>query len=80
MVNFNKTPLGETGCLGILYFCLLVPRHPDFDSLCSNLVTYRTPCHVIDHTNAFYPYYYPEKQRISLGMAVILSMCLSSHT
>ena len=21
--NFNKTPLGETGCLGILTFCLL---------------------------------------------------------
>ena len=30
MVTFNKTPLGETGCLGILYFCLLVPRHPVF--------------------------------------------------
>ena len=29
-VNFNKTPLGETGCLGIPYFCLLVPRHPVF--------------------------------------------------
>ena len=30
MVNFNKTPLGETGCLVNLYFCLLVPRHPVF--------------------------------------------------
>ena len=30
MVNFHKTPLGEIGCLGILYFCLLVPRHPVF--------------------------------------------------
>ena len=27
MVTFNKTPLGKTGCLGNLTFCLLVPIH-----------------------------------------------------
>ena len=80
MVNLKKTPLGETGCLDNLYFlftgCLGIQF---FDSLCSKLVTYRMPCHTIGHISAFYPYY-TEKQRISLGVAIILSMCLCLHT
>ena len=80
MVTFNKTPLGETGCLGILYFLLTGVWTSSFLIYCSNLVNYKTPCHAIGHTIAFYPYYSPERQRISLGVATILSMCLCSHT
>ena len=48
MVTFNKTPLGETGCQGIVYPLLTGAKASSFFySLCSNLVTYRMPCHAI---------------------------------
>ena len=92
----NKIPLRETGCLSSLYYLLatqesiflihsffgthsvskrLVPCH----SLCSNCVTYGMLCHAIGHqicpTKTFL-----EKQKISLGVAGILKMCLCPHS
>ena len=123
---YNKTPLGETGCLnnflGYLsmsralhrgfsdlkrspsalsttptaFGCLLlliVPApsfliHPLFltqsfrvplviyPSLCSAYVTYRMPCHVNGHqANS-----YLGTRKISLGVAIILSICLCLYT
>ena len=43
--------------------------------LIRSLVTYRMPCHARDH-----PHSYLGKQKIFLGVAVILSMCLCPHT
>ena len=38
-------------------------------------MTYGMLCHARGH-----PHSYPEKQRISLGVTIILGICLSSHT
>ena len=50
-----------------------------YPSLCSTCVTYRTLCHAIGH-QALPLNPYLGKQRISLGVTTILSMCLCSHT
>ena len=67
LLNFSlcKTPLGETWCLGTLYFlltgCIRIqffnspltqsvrPPMVTYPSLCSTCVTYRTSCHAIGH-------------------------------
>ena len=43
--------------------------------LIRSLVTYGTPCHARDHSHSCLG-----KQRISLGVTIILSICLCSHT
>ena len=51
-INFNKTPLGETGCLANPYFLLtgcLGMQFFDSPPYPSTCVTYRIPCHVIGH-------------------------------
>ena len=81
-VNLNKTPLGETVCLGILLLTggkaprfiihLLIltqsVRLPAviYHSLCSTCVTYRTPCHATGHQLLPTHPYYSGKQRISM--------------
>ena len=90
----HKTPLGETGCIGNPYFYLLVAYtssfliHPN-----SQLATYGylpltvqhlcelqdiMPCHC--SPGAPHPSPYLGKQRISLGVAITLGICLHSHT
>ena len=56
MVNFNKTPVEKTGCLGILYFCLLVPRHPVF----------RFTVHQLGDLQDAIPYHWSHKLFLSL--------------
>ena len=74
-----------TGCLGIQFFDLppiptesVKPLLVTYSSLCSTCVTYRgtMPCHGIGHQVLSYPNPYLGKQRISLEVARILSMCL----
>ena len=48
-----------------------------YHSLCSICVTYGVPCHSIGHQ---VPNPCPEKQRISLGVASILNVCLCPNT
>ena len=92
---YSKTPLGETGCLGNPYFLLIgclsiqffgspptqLVRPPlvTYPSLCSTCVTYGTLYHTMGH-QVLPTQTLPMKQRISLGVAIILSMCLCSHT
>ena len=51
-----------------------------YPSLRSTCVTYRTPCALPAVARCFLPNPYLGKQRITLGVARILSMCLCSHT
>ena len=91
----NKTPLGETGCLSNFVSPALRPMkvstsselYPDkrlflflfeclgieFFNLHSH-VTYRTTCHAGGHSHSCLG-----KWKISLGVAIILDLCLSSH-
>ena len=72
---FYKTPLGETRCLSIylfIYFFFLNAQASSF--LVRSRVTYGTLCHARGH-----PHSYLGKQKISLGVAIILSICLCSH-
>ena len=101
--NYNKTPLGETGCLSIFgppprFTCTLPwllrlvkvstssELYPDmrlfflFECLGTQFfnshshVTYGTPCHARGHSHSCLG-----KQRIFIGVAIILNMCLCSH-
>ena len=62
----------------LLFFFWLL-KHPFFLFQFS-FATYRTPCHSISHHSHFPPNPYLGEQRISLGVASILSMCLCPHT
>ena len=89
-----KTPFGETGCLDNLCFCLLVAYASSF--LIHPTQSVRLPMVITPHcaapvwltghytvplvTRCFPPNPYLGKQRISLGVAIILSICLCSHT
>ena len=94
--TLNKTPLGETGCLSIFFYLLAAQTssfliHPlsqtqsvraplvPYYSLFSTCVTYGMLCHVICHqvlpTQPFLG-----KQRIFLGVASILRVCLCPHS
>ena len=50
-----------------------------YPSMCSSYVTCRMPCYA-RVTKHFPPNPYLERHRVSLGVAIILAMCLSSHT
>ena len=92
----NKTPLGETVYLSNLYYLLaaqassslihplsqtqsvrtsLVPYH----LLCSTCVTNGTPYHAIGH-HVLTTQPFLGKQRVSLGVASTLRMCLCPHS
>ena len=91
---FYKAPLGETGCLGNTYFIYWFSKHPVFlftltQSVRLPMVTYPSLCSTCDlpdtmlchwSPGASHPNIYLGKWRISLGVAIILSMCLRSHT
>ena len=93
----DKTPLGETGCLGNPYFltgCLSIqffdslPFPPTVSQTTFGylLLTVQYLCNLRDamprhwSPDASHPTPYLGKQRISLGVAIILSMCLCPHT
>ena len=77
-----KTSLGETGCLGNPYLICWLPKHPVF------LFTPHSaaPVWLAGHyatplvTGCFPPWPIPRGWRISLGVAIILGICLCSHT
>ena len=89
-----KALLGETGCLGNPSFIYWFPKHPVLlftltQSVRLPMVTYPWLCSTCDLRDtmprhwspvAFHPNLYLGKQRISLGVAIILSICLRSHT
>ena len=89
---FYKTPLGETAFLGNPYFIYWLPKHPVFlftltQSVRVPMVTYPSLCSDLRDTmpshwspGTFHTNPYLLKQRISPGMAIILSTCLPSHT
>ena len=89
-----KTPLGETGCLGNLYFTHWLPKHPVFwftltqsvrlpvvtyHLLCSTCANCGTLCHAIGH-QVFPTQPLPREGRNSQGVRSIISMSLRSHT
>ena len=90
-----KTSLGETGCIGNPYFYLLVAYASSF-LIRPNTVSQATYGYLpltVQHLcdlrdtmprhwspGASHPNPYLGKQRISLGVAIILGICLCSHT
>ena len=93
----DKTPLGETGCLGNHFLFTVYLSIQFFDThLFSHtgsqaafgylLLTMQHLCDLLDampchcSPSASHPTPYLGKQRISLGVAIILSMCLCPHT
>ena len=89
--NLNKTFFGETGCLGNPYFlltgCLGIQffNSPPFSLWlptphCAAPMWLRGRYTMSLVTRCFPPNPYPGKQRISLEVTSILSMCLCSHT
>ena len=90
---FNKTPFGKTICLSNHYLISGCSSIQFFNSffviyhvmpLVTTLITHklcdlRTPCHDIDHHSHFPPNPYLKKQKISLGIASILRMCLCPY-
>ena len=91
----HKTPLGETGCIGNPYFYLLVAYASSF-LIRPNTVSQATYGYLpltVQHLcdlqdimprhwspGASHPYPYLGEWRISLGVAMILGICLCSHT
>ena len=75
-----------TGCLGIQFFDCPLLQYSQLDYLwlpaphCATHM-WLTGCYVMPLvTRCFPPNFYPRKQRISLGVAIILSKYLWSHT
>ena len=95
MTILYKTPLGEARCSGnhfLFHGCLSIQFfvHSSFPNtvrlplvtypyLCSTCVTYGSMPHHWS-PSAHHPTLYLGKQRIFLGVAIILSMCLCPHT
>ena len=95
--NFNKSPLGETGCLdnpyflltgclGIQFFDSPLSQHSQLGNLWLPSPHCTAPVWLMGQdasplvTRCFLLNPYLGKQRISLEVTGILSMCLCSHT
>ena len=71
----------ECSSIQFLIHSLLVrPPFVTYHSLCCARVTYAMSCHTIQSPGTSHPNLDLEKQKISLGVKIILSICCFPHT